>query len=341
MDHLTQQGEEIVFRLGYDDINESLAHPAIVKRTLQWLGSSDSAIASGDSQPAYDTLLTLGYPRPSEGDDQAPSPPVRSYDAERSAVFWSCRVFVKTFYERRSWLAAFRAFYRIFCLQAMITHILIAAAFTKGAWSDRSALNALSSVVITHACCAFLDRLSNAWMSLRQINPLEEQKRSKRWMEGKQRGQEEGDESPMALARKRRRIIAMEGAWFLGAGGAIERLLVLVCLSCLFVTQFMELGRISLLAHQYWYPVAGGYAAMLLVYGGQNQPLSHPSWLIPLFSSCRGCHDQGRLCGSSLGGDFEAPSSSVLDQWQPLHWMVGLGSDCSLLEHCPFTQSCV
>ena len=276
MDHLTQQGEEIVFRLGYDDINESLAHPAIVKRTLHWLGSSDSAISTGDPHPAYDTLLTLGYPRSSEGDDPVLSPPMRSFDVERSAVFWSQRVFVKTFYERRSWLAAFRAFYRIFCLQAMITHILIAAAFTEGAWRGRPALNSLSSVVITHACCAFLERLSNMWMSMRQEDPLEQQRRSKRWMEGKQRGQAEGDESPMALARKRRRVIAMEGAPFLGVCGALERLVVLVCLSGLFVTQFMALGRISVLAHQYWLPVAGGYAAILLAYGECNEPPSLP-----------------------------------------------------------------
>ena len=85
-------------------------------------------------------------------------------------------------------------------------------------------------------------------------------------MEGKKREQE-GDESPMALARKKRWVIPMEGAPFMGVWGVVERLLVLLCLSGLFIVQFMELGRVTHLAIDNWLPVAGGYAAMLLVYG--------------------------------------------------------------------------
>ena len=88
-----------------------------------------------------------------------------------------------------SWLAMFRAFYRIFCLQAVMLHVLVAAAFTEGMWAGRPAWNAMSSAVITHAACAFLERFSNLWMNRRQPDPVERQKKGWEWMEGKTKGQ--------------------------------------------------------------------------------------------------------------------------------------------------------
>ena len=87
-----------------------------------------------------------------------------------------------------SWLALFRAFYRVFCLQAVMLHVLLAAAFTEGHWSGRPAWNAMSSAVITHAACAFFERFANMWMNIKQTDPVNKQKEGWAWMEGKIKG---------------------------------------------------------------------------------------------------------------------------------------------------------
>lgn len=87
-----------------------------------------------------------------------------------------------------SWLSVFRAFHRVYALQAVLLHLLIAAAFTEGAWDTRLAWNALSSAVITHAGCACMERWANAWMNARQRNPLDRRRASWAWMEGKGMG---------------------------------------------------------------------------------------------------------------------------------------------------------
>lgn len=87
-----------------------------------------------------------------------------------------------------SWLSVFRAFHRVYALQAVLLHLLIAAAFTEGAWDTRLAWDALSSAVITHAACACMERWANAWMNARQRNPLDRRRASWAWMEGKGMG---------------------------------------------------------------------------------------------------------------------------------------------------------
>jgi len=96
MDHLVQQGEEIAFRLGYDDINESLTHRDIVHRTLMALGATKQALRNGSPHAAFDNITQLGCATPSGGDAS-----VRGFDVQKAAVFWSQHVFTKTFYERR------------------------------------------------------------------------------------------------------------------------------------------------------------------------------------------------------------------------------------------------
>ena len=96
MDHLVQQDEEIAFRLGYDDINESLTHRDIVHRTLLALGATKQALRSGTPHAAYEGITQLGLSA-QQGNDMSGG----SYDVQKAAVFWSQHVFTKTFYERR------------------------------------------------------------------------------------------------------------------------------------------------------------------------------------------------------------------------------------------------
>jgi 1,3-beta-glucan synthase len=104
LDNLVQQREDIVFRLGYDDINESLTHPDIVRRTLLALGASKDAIHKGNPHGALHGIMQLGVL--SQDGHHDPSVDQKegilgSYDTLRAAVFWSSQVFVKTYYERR------------------------------------------------------------------------------------------------------------------------------------------------------------------------------------------------------------------------------------------------
>ena len=96
MDHLVQQGEEIAFRLGYDDINESLTHRDIVHRTLLALGATKQALRNGTSHSAYEGIAQLGFIAQQENESAG-----GSFDVQKAAVFWSQHVFTKTFYERR------------------------------------------------------------------------------------------------------------------------------------------------------------------------------------------------------------------------------------------------
>ncbi|KAG1671275.1 hypothetical protein FOA52_010846 [Chlamydomonas sp. UWO 241] len=287
MDHLAQQGEEICFRIGYDDINESLTHPGIVRRTLKALGATGAELRSGEAHSAFDGILGLGCkPVPatgregSGGDMRAVSTSPSRFDDQRAAAFWSEKVFTKTFYERRSWLAIYRSFYRVFCIQAVMLHLLIAAAFTEGMWSTRPAWVVLSSAVITHALCAALERFSNAWMNGRQANPLDKQRSSWAWMEGRlgkksaaaKRGSaEEGGETeaecPLESARQRRRPVPLEGAPVLGFIGVFEWVLVFFGLAAFFVLQFLTVPGLSEMARTYWLFAAGGYTAAMLGHG--------------------------------------------------------------------------
>ena len=107
MDHLVQQGEEIAFRLGYDDINESLTHRDVVCRTLIALGTTKQALRSGAPNGAYDGITQLGCSATAtasdDGDLHGATCHRESFDVQKAAVFWSQKVFTKTYYERRRW----------------------------------------------------------------------------------------------------------------------------------------------------------------------------------------------------------------------------------------------
>ena len=68
-------------------------------------------------------------------------------------------MFVKTYRERRSWAAVYRAFFRVYCLQLVLLNVLMAHA-----WAPRD-LHALSSAVVLHAWMAALERVANWWMT--------------------------------------------------------------------------------------------------------------------------------------------------------------------------------
>jgi 1,3-beta-glucan synthase len=71
------------------------------------------------------------------------------------------QVLVKTFCERRSWAAVFRAFYRLYSLQLVLLSLILAYAFAP------RDLMVLSSAVLTHAWLAALERTANWWMTRR------------------------------------------------------------------------------------------------------------------------------------------------------------------------------
>ncbi|KAG1671277.1 hypothetical protein FOA52_010848 [Chlamydomonas sp. UWO 241] len=289
MDHLRKQGTEAAFHLNYDDINESLTHPGIVRRTLKALGATGTELRSGEAHSAFAGILGLGCEDSSSaaaeggGDSRqhgAPASSSSDFDEQRAAAFWSEKVFTKTYFDRRSWLSVYRCFYRVFCLQAVLLHLLIAAAFTEGMWSTRLGWDILSSAVITHALCAALERFSNAWMNGRQANPLDKQRSSWAWMEGRldkksaaaKRGSaEEGGETeaecPLESARKRRRPVPLEGAPVLGFIGVFEWVLVFFGLAAFFVLQFLTVPGLSEMARTYWLFAAGGYTAAMLMHG--------------------------------------------------------------------------
>jgi hypothetical protein len=50
-----------------------------------------------------------------------------------------------------------------------MVHLLLAAAFTEGDWMKPSGINALSSAVITHAICAFMERYAGWFMNCKQV----------------------------------------------------------------------------------------------------------------------------------------------------------------------------
>jgi hypothetical protein len=71
----------------------------------------------------------------------------------------------------------------VYTLQAVLLHVLLAAAFTEGQWSERSSWIIISSTVITHAFCAFMERWSNMWMCRRQTNPLKSREKRDAWVD--------------------------------------------------------------------------------------------------------------------------------------------------------------
>jgi hypothetical protein len=71
----------------------------------------------------------------------------------------------------------------------------------------------------------------------------------------------------MEAARKRRRLVPLEGAPVLGFIGVFEWVLVFFGLSAFFVLQFLSVPGLSEMAREYWLYAAGGYSAAMLGHG--------------------------------------------------------------------------
>ncbi|GLC51113.1 hypothetical protein PLESTB_000467200 [Pleodorina starrii] len=177
MDALFDEGVEVAHRLGYDDVNESMCRRDVIDKLLVELGVSDEALAFGEFLDVWRALTELGCPRPEQPSvsvqGHVPTGPPPPFDAQIAANYWSAEVFVKTFRERRSWAAVFRAFFRVYCLQLVIANLVMAAAFSS--WDP----GALSSAVVSHAWLSALERMANWWLTRNPKDPLLVRKQDK------------------------------------------------------------------------------------------------------------------------------------------------------------------
>ncbi|KAJ9530827.1 hypothetical protein QJQ45_028727, partial [Haematococcus lacustris] len=195
MDVLSQ--EDVAYRLGYDDVNESLCSQPIVYGLLRRLGLSRKAILLGETNSAFAKLSTwMGQPAMLSAADNAVTLPAKLrtwsaagaavvgdkwsgmtgvhealtalaapvFDAKGAANFWSSQVCVKTFLEVRSWWAVFRVFWRVWALNTLGLHALMVLAFVG---PDPLAL---SSLIPMHAILVALERWSQAWVTRPGLN---------------------------------------------------------------------------------------------------------------------------------------------------------------------------
>jgi 1,3-beta-glucan synthase len=89
------------------------------------------------------------------------------FGAQVAADWWRNNVFVKTYRERRTWMAVFRAYYRVYAAHLVLYHAMQAQAFVG--WNYRM----ISSCLITHAFCAALERFCNWYMTRHPPEPLQ------------------------------------------------------------------------------------------------------------------------------------------------------------------------
>ncbi|KAG2442546.1 hypothetical protein HXX76_002632 [Chlamydomonas incerta] len=273
MDALFEAGVEVAHRLGYDDVNESLCRRDVLGRLLGELGVQRSQLEAGDVNEAWTRITLLGQPRhrrsTSTSSDNgagggnaaggnnaaagcrsdasaaaAGAAGGASFDAQRAANFWSSKVFVKTYRERRSWAAVFRAFYRIYSLQLVLLHLELAAAFAPGDWA------VFSGAVLTHAWLAAAERLANWWMTRRPADPIAARRRQRAKAEARSAAaaalvpkKRASPTESAAVARAARRPVAQEGEPLLGGLlGAADWVLAAAALTFLYITYWQGFG---------------------------------------------------------------------------------------------------
>ncbi|GLC38942.1 hypothetical protein PLESTB_000464000 [Pleodorina starrii] len=304
VDHCASSGAEVAHRLGYDDVNESMCRRDVMVKLLAALGVSEAAAGGDKAHGALDALTRLGCPptvTSAGGDGAAPAsaaPDPRRFDPVLAGAFWSNGVLIKTHRERRSWLALLRAFYRVYSLQLVLMHGTMAWAFAPG--SPR----ALSSVVVTHAVVAALERTANWWLTRGTRDPLQAARVREGWLTAPLQDQKPapaadeeargggaatatsadgGDKSsfpsdeprrcPLSgssavdARMERRRQVAVEGSPVWGVFGWLEWVLLAVAVLVMFTMQYMGPPSLRELARSYWPLMAGGYAAVVFVHG--------------------------------------------------------------------------
>ena len=281
VDHMASAGQEVAHRLGYDDVNESMCRRDVVHRLLADLGVAAAAEA-GQVHAALEALTRLGFPPAVGSDADGPDASAASHSDPRlfnavlATAFWADRVFVKTHRERRSWLTLLRAFYRVYSLLLVLLHATMVYSFAPGS------LRALSSVVLTHAVLAAVERTANWWLTRGTTDPLQGARARDIWVteKPKQGDAETAGDSDVGQQRsrlsdggavearmERRRRVAVEGSPVAGVFGWLEWVLVAAGLLGLFVLQHMGPQPLQVMARSYWPLAAGGYVAAVAGHG--------------------------------------------------------------------------
>ncbi|KAK2080835.1 hypothetical protein QBZ16_000689 [Prototheca wickerhamii] len=142
-------GVEIADRVAYDDVNDSLCRPEIVRRALGALGCQarpGGALAlAGDP---YDALLAVGRVRVA---------PALGWDRGVARDWWAAFAFRKTFVERRSLLTVYRAFFRVWAFFLLEFHLLAVLTWARHNWW------AISSLAPSHAALCLLEQVAALW----------------------------------------------------------------------------------------------------------------------------------------------------------------------------------
>eukprot|EP00798_Chlamydomonas_sp_ICE-L_P008247 gene8247-1516_t len=159
IDHLGTLNVETAHRLGYDDFNESLATKDIVWKALADLKVSREKVLSCTPNSAYMLMTNLGYKSKEVVDTK--------YDPQVAAEWWRNVVFVKTYRERRTWAAVYRAYFRVYALQLCIFFAQLCIAFYGWDW------RAISATIPFFCLMKTMERCANWYMTRTPREPLE------------------------------------------------------------------------------------------------------------------------------------------------------------------------
>ncbi|KAF5834980.1 hypothetical protein DUNSADRAFT_8080 [Dunaliella salina] len=154
--HLSALGVDVAHRLGYDDFNESLCIKEIVHETLADLRVNPTRVAQAIWNDSWVALTSLGFAR---------GHAMGAFDAMVASEFWLSRVFVKTYRERRTALALYRAYYRVFASQMCLYQAIQVIAFVGFEW------RAMSSVFVTATGMKAFERFCNWFMTREPREP--------------------------------------------------------------------------------------------------------------------------------------------------------------------------
>ncbi|KAG2442264.1 hypothetical protein HXX76_002351 [Chlamydomonas incerta] len=292
VDHLSTLGVDTAYRLGYDDFNESLTCREVVYSALMDLRVSPVDIATGALNDAYQSLSSMGFQGRTHIDNK--------FDPQVAATWWRNRVFVKTYYERRSWWGVYRAFFRVYAFHLVLFHLMQAQAFAGWDW------RIISSAILTHAWLKWLERVANWMMTMPPPEPVQttmakifDRKGFFRMdqaaallatnmdtggsgmrvndrlaqMQSYQAKQADLVTAKMAnmsvhqlRALQPQRVVEIEGTPMLGfLGGLLEWLAIAVVLTAGFMLQYATTAFQSY-ARLYWGYVAAGYAGLHLLH---------------------------------------------------------------------------
>ncbi|GIL75226.1 hypothetical protein Vretimale_7896 [Volvox reticuliferus] len=292
IDHLSNLGVEVAHRLGYDDINESMAHTGVVRLALRDMRVRGEQIIRGEVNEAYNTITRLGYTR-----GRAET----NFDPQVAADWWRSNVFVKTYRERRTWLAVFRAYYRVFTWHLVLYHAMQAQAFVGWNW------RMISSCIITHAFCTALERFSNWYMTRNPREPLQTALSKVFDKKGNFKISRRANAQALAAARaigfgeskaigsenvrmEPVRVVEIEGSPYLGTLGLVEWVILAFFILGWYVLQFYE-GPFQPFCRAYWplfsYCYTGAFALhfLLTTRDGYAISLTHAFNLGPILKA--------------------------------------------------------